>query len=255
MSMSITHGMAHGTPCWVDLGSPDLGAASDFYGALFGWHFEETEEGYLQARLGGAPVAGIGAVGPDDLPWWTTYIAVDDAHASVSAAVAAGGELVTGPQWVGEQGISAYLKDPAGASLAIWQAESFAGSQVLGRPGASCWYELAVRDPLRAQRFYQAVFGWDGVTRSVADATSAYTDFGRHGETVAGMIRMNEMWPDEIPAHWMVYFAVDDCDAAASDVTSLGGVVSIAPFDIAPGRVSVVNDPHGAVFSLIRLSA
>ena len=32
-----------GTPCWVDLGSPDLDASVEFYGGLFGWEVPEAE--------------------------------------------------------------------------------------------------------------------------------------------------------------------------------------------------------------------
>lgn len=32
---------AHGTPSWVDLGTTDLADAKRFYGALFGWEFDD----------------------------------------------------------------------------------------------------------------------------------------------------------------------------------------------------------------------
>ncbi len=53
-----------GTPCWVDLGTPDLDAAVDFYGGLFGWDVPEAENaeqtgGYRQAMLRGKPVGGV----------------------------------------------------------------------------------------------------------------------------------------------------------------------------------------------------
>ncbi|MGH3923304.1 MAG: VOC family protein, partial [Pseudonocardiaceae bacterium] len=31
-----------GTPCWVDLSVPDLAAAKEFYGAVFGWSFVDS---------------------------------------------------------------------------------------------------------------------------------------------------------------------------------------------------------------------
>jgi predicted enzyme related to lactoylglutathione lyase len=68
------------------------------------------------------------------------------------------------------------------------------------------------------------------------------------------MIQMNEEWPEEVPPHWMVYFAVDDIDAAAARVEELGGRVAVPPTDTPAGRFAVVNDPQGAVFSIIRLA-
>ncbi len=42
-----------GTPCWVDLATPDLAAAREFYGALLGWSFVDVGPefgGYLHLR-------------------------------------------------------------------------------------------------------------------------------------------------------------------------------------------------------------
>ena len=63
---------------------------------------------------------------------------------------------------------------------------------------------------------------------------------------------MTEEW-GEIPPHWMIYFA--DCDAGAERATELGGQVKVPPTDIPKvGRFSVIQDPQGAVFSIIKLS-
>jgi predicted enzyme related to lactoylglutathione lyase len=111
-----------------------------------------------------------------------------------------------------------------------------------------------VRDTDEAAAFYGRLFGWRGRRRPFAGGSSTYTDFEADGRTVAGMVEMNEMWPEEIPAHWMVYFAVDDCDVSCAKVAELGGVVSVPPFDIETGRIAVVDDPEGAVFSIIALT-
>ena len=41
----------HGTPCWVEYGSPDLDASIGFYGALFGWEVPEQPELRAAGRL------------------------------------------------------------------------------------------------------------------------------------------------------------------------------------------------------------
>ena len=33
-----------GTPCWVDLGAPDVAASTAFYGAVLGWSFFDSGE-------------------------------------------------------------------------------------------------------------------------------------------------------------------------------------------------------------------
>lgn len=57
-----------GVPCWIDTEQPDPQAATRFYGALFGWTFEDAMPpgapgSYLIAKLGGLDVAAIGTGG------------------------------------------------------------------------------------------------------------------------------------------------------------------------------------------------
>jgi predicted enzyme related to lactoylglutathione lyase len=48
-----------------------------------------------------------------------------------------------------------------------------------------------------------------------------------------------------------LYIAVADCDASAKRAAEVGGTVLMQPFDVGTaGRMAVVHDPVGAVFSL-----
>ena len=60
-----------------------------------------------------------------------------------------------------------------------------------------------------------------------------------------------DMWPADLPSHWMPYFEVADCDATAARVTASGGSVGVPPTTIPPGRFAVCGDPQGAFFSII----
>jgi predicted enzyme related to lactoylglutathione lyase len=60
--------------------------------------------------------------------------------------------------------------------------------------------------------------------------------------------------PADLPPLWMVYFAVEDCDATAQTAAQLGGEVAVAPANNVQGRFAVLNDPQGAVFSIIQPS-
>ena len=80
-----------------------------------------------------------------------------------------------------------------------------------------------------------------------------YSVFKNGEAQAAGMIQMTEEWGD-LPSHWMVYFAVADCDATAEKARTLSGEIKVPPPDIpAIGRFSAVCDPQGAVFSIIKL--
>jgi len=68
---------------------------------------------------------------------------------------------------------------------------------------------------------------------------------------------MMELMPQQgpVPPHWMIYFNVDDCDGDTKRVQTLGGKVRVPPMDIPHvGRFSVVSDPAGATFALIKLA-
>lgn len=52
-----------------------------------------------------------------------------------------------------------------------------------------------------------------------------------------------------IPPNWAIYFAVDDCDAAAKAAEVAGGKVCAGPMDIPQvGRFAALSDPQGAMF-------
>jgi predicted enzyme related to lactoylglutathione lyase len=84
---------------------------------------------------------------------------------------------------------------------------------------------------------------------------SSYTEWKLGGGSVAGMMPMDDSFPAEVPAHWRVYFAVDDADATAARATELGGAVHVPPMDIpGQGRFAALADRDGAMFSVIKLA-
>lgn len=245
-----------GTPAWVDLGSPDPPAAARFYGHLFGWEAQDQGPdagGYHMFVRDGLPVAGLGPLtDTSQPPAWSTYVSVEDADGTAAAASRAGGTVLLEPTDVLDAGRMAVLVDTVGAAISVWQPGRHTGAQVVNEPGSLCWTELACRDVEAATAFYAQVFGWEGHTRPYDGST--YTEWMVDGSPVAGMIEMDDTWPGDVPPHWMVYFAVEDADDAAARAADLGGTVSVPPTDIPPGRFAVLTDPHGAVFSIIRLA-
>lgn len=245
-----------GIPAWVDLGSPDPAASERFYTGLFGWEVQDlggAAGGYRMFARGGLTVAGLGPLPDGSQPAsWSVYIAVEDADATVRTAAGAGAQVALEPVDVLGAGRMAVLLDPIGAAISLWQPAGHPGAQVMNEPGSVCWTELACRDVQRAKAFYTSVFGWEATTRPYDGST--YTEWQLDGRSIAGMIEMGSTWPADVPAHWMVYFAVEGTDRVAARASELGGAVSVPPTDIPPGRFAVLTDPHGAVFSVIRLA-
>lgn len=208
----------------------------------------------MMATLGGRNVAGLGPQqNPDAPPYWTTYVSVEDAEKTASIAAQNGATIVVEAFDVLDAGRMSVLVDPVGAAISLWQPLNHIGAQVVNEPGALAWNELTVRDADAAKTFYGEVFGWEAWSDPAAPP-GAYFEFKLSGKSIAGMMPMTDEWPAEMPSHWMTYFATGDTDATAAKATELGGAVPVPPTDIPPGRFAVLNDPHGAVFSVIRFN-
>lgn len=254
---------APGTPSWVDLGTSNVQGATTFYVGLFGWEAHEAPEpeagGYVMFTKDGHDVAGMGPLMGDGQPSaWTTYITVADADATAATAAAAGAQVVVEPMDVLDAGRMAVLFDPTGAGLAIWQPRANIGAELVNEPGSLCWNELTTRDADAAKAFYGEVFGWHAnvITFPGPDGgQGSYTEWklDPDGEPIGGMMVMDDSWPEELPSHWMTYFAVADTDATATRAEELGGSVPVPPTDIPPGRMAVLNDPTGAYFTILQM--
>jgi len=256
--MSERTSYAPGTPCWVDLATPDIEAAERFYGELFGWEIPELPNsaemgGYRRAKLGGRDVAGaMPLMQEGQPPAWSTYISVDDADAIGCAVQENGGTMIAEPMTVATYGRLALFTDPEGAFFGIWEPADFAGSELVNEKGAVGWNELESRDPEGAKRFYGAVFGWDAVDHDMGEMT--YTEWQVNGKAVGGMADIRGRVPDEVPAHWMVYFGSVDTDEAVAKIEELGGQVMFGPVDIPAGRFAMVTDDQGAAFAVMQPS-
>lgn len=268
--MSERTSYAPGTPSWVDLSTADIEASAAFYGDLLGWAVPERENsaemgGYRRAESGGADVAGVMPLMEEGQPpSWNTYIAVEDADATAAEVTDNGGSVIAPPMDVMDLGRMAVFADPTGAVFGIWQAGTFVGAAKVNEPGAIGWNELNTRDPEAAKAFYGAVFGWSfrdlEMKRDEGDdnwqGPEVYTELLLNEgdeESIAGMMDVSGMVPDQVPPHWLTYFVVEDTDAAVEKVKAAGGAVNFGPIDIPAGRFAVVNEPKGAAFAVIAL--
>jgi predicted enzyme related to lactoylglutathione lyase len=183
---------------------------------------------------------------------WASYVSVDDVDGTVAKATDQGGAVVVPAMDVMTIGRMAYVSDPQGAVIGMWQAGDFAGAGIVNEPGAWSWNELITTDTEAAKAFYGAVFGWGEETHG--EPPMAYTEWQAGGRSIGGMMQKPPMMPAEVPPFWGVYFTVADTDAAVEKIASLGGATMMGPMDIEPGRMAVVADPDGAVFNVITLS-
>jgi|SRR5215216_367332 len=238
-----------GTFSWADLGTTDPGATKSFYVGLFGWDTEDIPipggSTYTMARLDGKSAAALYPGQPGQPPAWMSYVTVDDVDAVTRRAIEFGGTAMQEPFDVMEAGRVALLQDPTGAVFALWQPRDSIGAEIVNGHGALCLNQLNTSDPGRAEEFYTDLFGWR--FERVND-DPPYWGVYRGERLNAGMLPLPADSPG--PSHWLVYFGIDDIDAAAEKIDGSGGSVAVPKTEIPGGRFIVARDPQGAHFAL-----
>ncbi|AOW93753.1 hypothetical protein BFN03_16830 [Rhodococcus sp. WMMA185] len=255
--MPIKSEYAQGTPNWFDVQASDQAAAKTFYSELLGWEYDDQPMPngpvYSMALVGGENVAAVAPQSPDAAQagapaMWNTYIAVDDVDETVAKVADAGGQVLMPPFDVTEAGRMAFVSDPTGASVGLWQANKHIGATLVGDPGACIWSELNTNDVDKAVAFYGSVVGLS-TTQMPMGPEDTYTVFHAGDEQVGGC---TDSQSDGTPNHWRVYFAVDDVDSSAAKAVELGGTIVEEAVTIPTvGRMAGIADPQGAVFSIM----
>ncbi|MGW0738097.1 VOC family protein [Streptomyces sp. NPDC002851] len=255
----LTTDFKTGSVNWADVGSPDIEAANSFYGGLFGWEAHAAEEfgGYVTYRSDGKRVAGgMQVPSGQGAPAWAVYFQTPDVDATVKAVEGAGGTVVLQPMDVGDLGRMAICEDSAGATFGLWQPGTMKGLESLMATGSLCWIELYTGQVSEAVAFYGAALGQG--TFDVSFPGGSYTTVlpadGGEDDMFGGIVpQASDPVEAGGQAHWLPYFAVDDCDAAVAKAKELGGSVRAEPVSMAGvGRFAKLSDPFGAHFAVLK---
>ncbi len=244
---------------FADVAVPDPDAAAEFYEAVFGWKAVEVAPGYHMFMKDGKKIAGLGELSEEQQaqgipPVWSSYINVDDVDAVAARVAELGGQVMVPPMDVMDEGRMTFAADPTGAMIGFWQAGSHEGAEVFNEPGAMSWNELGTRDVDAAKEFYGSLFPeWKLVDQEYQPGF-VYTMIELDGNGNGGIFPMNDMFPDEVPAHWGVYFSVSDTDGAVETATARGATLAMGPADTPNGRLAALVDPQGAGFRVIKLA-
>jgi predicted enzyme related to lactoylglutathione lyase len=235
-----------GTPTWVDLGTPDLARAQEFYSAVLGWDYDDRSRDYSMALLDGRRVAGLSGSGEGSQFWWNVYLATDDAAATAERIRSAGGKVLHGPEDMFDLGVMAVAEDVVGAPFSLWQGKEMVGCEAVNEPGALVRSDLSTSDPKRAREFYAAVFDFTLDTNDELPGMD-FTFLRRpDGHEVGGILGNDHA----LRSRWSTTFEVADTDATATTAINAGGKV-VDVEDMVYGRFAVLLDPFGAEFSVI----
>jgi len=237
----------------------DVDAAKKFYAGMFGWEFKDDTSDYgvyTMALKNGKDVGGMYKRAPEQekmgIPSnWLSYVSVEDVDAMTEKARSMGAQPLMEPMDVFDIGRMTAMRDPHGAAFALWQAKKSYGSHLANEPGAFTWNELYTNDVDGSGSFYTNLFGWG--SNSADMGGMKYTSFMNGERPAGGMMEIQKEW-GEVPPHWLVYFAVANCDESAKKFAELGGTLHTGPQDIPEvGRFAVGQDPTGAGVAIIQL--
>ena len=236
---------------WTDLATTDIDAAKALYADLFGWGYEDQPipggGTYTMAKVDGLSVAGLSTVQAEgQLPAWTTYVTVDDADAAASKAAELGGTVIAEPFDVLDAGRMAVIADPTGAIFAVWQAGTSIGAELVNGHGLLSLTQLNTTDPDRATEFYSGLFGYR--IERTEGTEIPYWGIYLGDDLNAGMMLLPA--DQGTPPHWLVYFGIDDVDAAAEKIAAAGGTLLVPKLSVPGGEIIVAQDPQGAVFGV-----
>ncbi|GHE77045.1 hydroxylase [Streptomyces spiralis] len=249
----------HGSPCWIDLGSPDTDRAAAFYGAVFGWRFVPAGSeagGYGFFQKDGGTVAALGPLTEEGArSAWTVYFRTDDARATADAVERGGGTVRAAPMDIPGGGRITQLTDRQGARFAALQPGGTPGGGLerTSEDDTLVWVELHVPDPEAGIAFYRDLFGWrsqemqaPGMTYrvlSLRDGDQQATSFG-------GVAPLQE---GGLEPGWVPYFAVADADETARRAERNGGSVPMPATDVpGVGRIAWLADTSGAIFAVLK---
>lgn len=253
--MATTTARPVGQFCWINVLTPDLAAAREFFATLLGWTCVELPGAGYRAQVGGHDIGGMFDLhGPDTPPGTPPTIGVmvkvESADAMAARVAELGGKSMPAFD-VFDAGRMAVCFDPSGANFDLWEPRTQAGTDVdPAAVGAPSWFEVLTNDAAGTSQFYAKLFGWQPLAMPMPGFT--YTTFSQGTDQVAGMMPILAEMGDAEPG-WSVYFNVKDVDATAATARGAGGKVSLEPHDIPNvGRIAGIVSPQGVMFYVIR---
>ena len=228
---------------WHDLLTGDLDTAKQFYHELFGWTYQQTDH-YTTVLNHGVPIAGMVQVdhGATNQPArWLLSLSVEDVESAARSVKKTGGTVHEGPAILKNRGRYVLISDPTGAELVL--LSSFSGDPKDSTPstGSWLWNELWTQNVQKSLDFYQTLAGYN-----LTPVSSDYIIAEKQAIWRAGI---RPVLIDDIQSRWIPVIRVEDPDAIARRLKSLGGqqlLETRQPDDNT--KIVLAADPTGALF-------
>ena len=241
---------------WYELLTTDVAAAKAFYNSVFGWEVQDASTPDLPYALFNAakvPISGLMDL-PEEgrrmgvKPTWMAYVGVNDVDVTAERIKRLGGTVYVPPTKT-NIGFISVVADPQMATFALVSSLKVGGEQPAesSKPGHVGWHELLAEDWAKSFAFYSDCLGWERAKSEISQG-DPYQMFSACGLTIGGIFTRH---PNDPPPFWLLYFNVEDIDAAAERVKAAGGEVFLNPQEL-PGGISIARcaDSQGASFAL-----
>ncbi|MGE0434337.1 MAG: VOC family protein [Planctomycetota bacterium] len=106
----------------IEIPAPDIAAAKEFYGKLFGWTFRPMNDTYEFFDAGNMTGAMDADLKPGTDAGSVLVMAVEEIDTALAAIEQAGGKVIKPKTPIGgDHGFYGYFTDPAGNKMGVWQ--------------------------------------------------------------------------------------------------------------------------------------
>lgn len=225
---------------WHDLLTNDQAAAKKFYGALFGWTFQQQGP-YTVVLKDGHPIAGILKYETTE-PVWLASMSVPDVDKALELALAQGSTVLSGPLDIKHRGRGVLIQDPQGAYIVLLHASD--GDPVDAEPAIDgwLWNELWSKAPEQSAEFYKGLGQYDASIQGDGYKIMISKEKWRCGLRTA-----------EKENRWLPIIRVSDPEVVVNKAEELGATVWVRPGE-SPGdeEAALLSDTSGALFMIQR---
>lgn len=243
-----------GRSVWFDLVTKDVERAAGFYGELFGWKHQHVDMGggmtYTLLTLEGEQVAGLMKPrDPSAAAAWNVYFTTTNTDETAALVAKRGGTVVAPPHDIPDVGRFAAFLDPRGTAFSVLAPTHEKAETLDSKVGEFFWTEANVDSPSELVDFYVECFDWRVNLRDFP-GYGVYHELWRGKERPAAGMQKR---PKELPAQWIDYVKVGDCEASVRRAARLGAMVLMPTTKLASvGAFAVLQDPTGAVFGVMQ---
>ena len=242
----------HGRFVWFELLTKDIEKAKAFYPETLPWKIQaipmQDGSNYTMISVQDVGVGGLFASQGEAPSSWISYVSVEDVDETASRVRAAGGSTQMDAFDVPGVGRMQPVSDPQGGRFSLFEAETGDPTRVEGL-GSVHWNELWTQDPEASVEFYGNVLGYTHDAMPMPHGGTYY--ILKNGDEMRGGIMKAPN--SDVPAMWLQYIAVEDCDATLERARQNGATIVGEPIDAeGVGRFAILRDPLGAMIGVIK---